>query len=157
MTETRIHPETGQVLSRQVRTQTVAFGSLSSEVEVPGWYPEGEGDSIHSGRDLAAKEAAFQELRKAYGNRVRKIRKSLKLTQVEAGRIIGGGPRAFQKYEAGRMAPNEAAVGLLEILRADPGKLEVLTDLRKHKPDALEELATRETVKKRSRRDHASA
>ena len=157
MTETRIHPETGQILSRQVRMQTVAFGSLSREVEVPGWYPEDDGDSIHSGRDLAAKEVAFQELRKAYGNRVRNIRKNLKLTQVEAGSIIGGGPRAFQKYEAGLMAPSEAAVGLLEILSDDPGKLDVLTNLRKLRPCAREEVVTQDTVKKRSRRDYASA
>ena len=157
MTETRIHPETGQILSRQVRMQTVAFGSLSREVEVPGWYPEDDGDSIHSGRDLAAKEVASQELRKAYGNRVRNIRKNLKLTQVEAGSIIGGGPRAFQKYEAGLMAPSEAAVGLLEILSDDPGKLDVLTNLRKLRPCAREEVVTQDTVKKRSRRDYASA
>jgi HTH-type transcriptional regulator/antitoxin MqsA len=29
------------------------------------------------------------------------IRKSLKLTQIDAGVVLGGGPRAFQKYGAG--------------------------------------------------------
>ena len=116
MKETRIHLVTGQVLSRQIRMQTVAFGSLSMEVEVPGWYPEDDSDSIHSGRNLEEKEEAFQELREAYGKRVRQIRKDLKQTLVEAGRIVGGGPRAFQKYKNGVMAPSEAAIGLLEIL-----------------------------------------
>ncbi|OYU17343.1 MAG: transcriptional regulator [Rhodobacteraceae bacterium PARR1] len=131
MTETRIHPATGQVLMRQVRKQTVSFGSLRADVDVPGWYPEGEGDSIHSGRDLADKEAAFQALRKTYGDRVRAIRKILKLSQVEAGTLVGGGPRAFQKYEKGIMAPSDAAIGLLEILSVDPQKLDVLRRLRK--------------------------
>ena len=63
MTDTRIHPVTGQVLSRQVWMQTVTFGSLSAEVEVPGWYPEDGSDSLHSGRDLEKKEKVFQELR----------------------------------------------------------------------------------------------
>ena len=52
MSETRIHPETGKVLSRSVRQQTVNVGSLSRTVEVPGWYPEDDSDSIHSGTDL---------------------------------------------------------------------------------------------------------
>lgn len=156
MTETRIHPVTGEVLTRQTRKQTVNFGSLSAEVEVPGWYPEGDGDSIHSGRDLSAKEAVFEELRKDYGDRVRRIRKELKLTQAEAGNLVGGGPRAFQKYEKGVMAPSEAAVGLLEILLQDPAKIEVLRSLRKHKPTVSEYAAPHGAPRKRSRRDHAS-
>ncbi|MHA7874011.1 type II TA system antitoxin MqsA family protein [Roseivivax sp.] len=130
MTETRIHPVTGERLTRQVRTQKVAFGSLSREVEVPGWYPEGPGDAIHSGGDLAAEEAVFQELKKDYGERVRMIRKALKLTQVEAGQLIGGGPRAFQKYEKGVMPPSEAAVGLLEVLYRAPEMIGILKELR---------------------------
>lgn len=53
--------------------QTVTFGPLSAEVDVPGWYPEDDSDLIHSGRDLDKKEEVFQELRQAYGKRVRKI------------------------------------------------------------------------------------
>lgn len=157
MTDTRIHPVTGQVLSRKVRMQTVAFGSLSAEVEVPGWYPEDDSDSIHSGRDLAKKEEVFQELREAYGKRVRQIRKDLKLTQVEAGKIVGGGPRAFQKYERGVMAPSEAAIGLLEILSIDPEKLSVLKGLRKLSPSVSEAVDAGRSARKRSRRDRASA
>lgn len=157
MTDTRIHPVTGQVLSRQVRMQTVTFGSLSAEVEVPGWYPEDGSDSIHSGRDLEKKEEVFQELRQAYGKRVRKIRKNLKLTQVEAGSIVGGGPRAFQKYERGVMAPSEAAIGLLEILSVDPSKLSILKGLRKFNSSINEVVDARRGVSRRSRRDHASA
>lgn len=66
MLETRIHPVTGQVLTRQVRTQTVVIGPLSAAVQVPGWYPEGDGDAIHSGQDLAEEEAVFQALRKSF-------------------------------------------------------------------------------------------
>lgn len=157
MTDTRIHPVTGQVLTRQVRLQTVSFGSLSAEVDVPGWYPEDDSDSIHAGRDLDKKEEVFQELRQAYGKRVRKIRKDLKLTQVEAGSIIGGGPRAFQKYERGAMAPSEAAIGLLEILSVDPGKLSILKDVRKFNSSINEGVDARRGGGGHSRRDPASA
>jgi HTH-type transcriptional regulator/antitoxin MqsA len=157
MTETRMHPVTGETLSRQVRQQTVSFGSLTREVEVPGWYPEGEGDSIHTGADLAAKEAVFQELRKAYGERVRSIRKRLKLTQVDAGVVLGGGPRAFQKYEAGVMAPSDAAVGLLEILAVDPDKITVLLEIRKGSALARVASGRHGHDRKPSRRNHVSA
>jgi len=43
--------------------------------------------------DLAEADRALKELRKEYGARVREVRKSLKLSQEEAGRIIGGGER----------------------------------------------------------------
>jgi len=94
MTETRIHPITGEALTRQVRTHAVAFGSLSREVEVPGWYPEGDGDAIHTGHDLAAEDQVFRSLRKDYGERVRKIRKALRPMPGEAGQPIGGGPKS---------------------------------------------------------------
>lgn len=63
MTENRIHPETGKLLRRDVRQQIVSVGSLSRVVDVPGWYPDDDGDSIHSGADLNASNEAFQELR----------------------------------------------------------------------------------------------
>lgn len=134
----RIHPLTGALLSRDVRAQTVCVGSLSREVEVPGWYPEDDGDSIHSGAELQALDQAYIELRTAYAARVKAVRKKLGLTQEEAGRIIGGGRRAFQKYESGATPPSEAAVGLIEILDRHPEELETLRNLRS--------LASRENV-----------
>lgn len=130
MTETRIHPETGETLRRGVRRQIVRAGSLSRELDVPGWYPEGEGDGIHSGADLAESDSVYRELRAQYAARVREARRRLKLTQEEAGRIIGGGKRAFQKYESGAMAPSDAAVGLIELLVRHPEEVETLRAIR---------------------------
>lgn len=65
MTETRIHPTTGQTLRRGVRTETVRHGNRSAEVEVPGWYPDGDGDSIHKGADLEAVEAVRKRLKES--------------------------------------------------------------------------------------------
>ena len=130
MTETRVHPETGKILYRTVRQQTVVVGSMARTVEVPGWYPEDDSDSIHSGTDLAESDQAFSELKAAYAAHVRKVRKQLNLTQEEAGRIIGGGRRAFQKYESGTTPPSEAAVGLIELLHRHPEDVEFLKSLR---------------------------
>lgn len=131
MGQTRFHPKTGDVLRRDARMQTLSVGSLSREVEVPGWYPEGDGDSIHSGAELQALDQADLELRAAYAARVKAVRKKLGLTQEEAGRIIGGGRRAFQKYERGTMQPSEAAVGLIEILDRHPEEVTTLRNIRR--------------------------
>ena len=131
MGQTRIHPKTGDVLLRDARMQTLSVGSLAREVEVPGWYPEGDGDSIHSGAELQAIDQAYLELRAAYAARVKAVRKKLGLTQEEAGRIIGGGRRAFQKYERGTMQPSEAAVGLIEILERHPEEVTTLRNIRR--------------------------
>ena len=58
---------------------------------------------------------------------IRAIRKQLNLSQTEAGKLIGGGPRAFTKYEAGTVKPAASVISLLRILEANPT---VLTTLR---------------------------
>ena len=66
---------------------------------------------------------------------VRTIRKGLGLTQVEAGELLGGGPRAFTKYEAGTVKPAAAVINLLRLLEADPAALATLGG-RKPRPMA---------------------
>lgn len=61
--ETRIHPETGELLKRGVRKCMSTYKGHSIELDLPGWYPDGDGDSIHSGSDLEEWDAAMKELR----------------------------------------------------------------------------------------------
>ena len=57
---------------------------------------------------------------------IRAIREMLALTQAEAGEIIGGGPRAFTKYESGAVKPAASVVNLLRLLEAEPGSIRIL-------------------------------
>ena len=57
---------------------------------------------------------------------IRAIRERLGLSQVKAGELIGGGPSAFTKYEAGTIQPAASVVNLLRILEANPNALAVL-------------------------------
>lgn len=57
---------------------------------------------------------------------IRDIRKSLGLSQVEAGEVLGGGPRAFAKYESGLVKPAAAIVNLLRLLDAHPEMMAAL-------------------------------
>ena len=57
---------------------------------------------------------------------IRAIRQELGLSQVEAGEVLGGGPRAFTKYEAGTVKPAASVVNLLRLLEANPHAMATL-------------------------------
>ena len=57
---------------------------------------------------------------------IRAIREKLGLTQVEAGELLGGGPRAFTKYEAGKVRPAASVAQLLRLLDANPNAVNAL-------------------------------
>lgn len=57
---------------------------------------------------------------------IRAIRERLGLTQLQAGELLGGGPRAFTKYEAGSVKPAASVVALLRLLDANPSMLAAL-------------------------------
>ena len=70
---------------------------------------------------------------------IRAIRERLGLTQAEAGELIGGGPRAFTKYEAGTVKPSAAVINLLRLLEANPEARSALT-ARSPRPSATKAL-----------------
>ena len=74
----------------------------------------------------------MEDLRDLSGDDIRVIRQNLGLTQVEAGELIGGGPRAFTKYESGTIKPAAAVGRLLRILEADPSVISTLRGARPH-------------------------
>src|ERR1700736_5034720 len=57
---------------------------------------------------------------------IRRIRETLGLSQVEAGELLGGGPRAFTKYESGTNKPSASVANLLRTIDANPAALSVL-------------------------------
>ncbi len=63
---------------------------------------------------------------------IRSVRQRLGLSQVEAGELIGGGPRAFTKYEAGTVTPNASVFHLLKLLEANPTALASLRGRASH-------------------------
>jgi HTH-type transcriptional regulator/antitoxin MqsA len=60
---TMTSPETGEPLTRGVRPFTVTYKGQSVTVELPGWYPEGEGDGVLVGEDMAATDQALRALK----------------------------------------------------------------------------------------------
>ncbi len=51
----------------------------------------------------------------------------LGLSQVDAGELLGGGPRAFTKYEAGTIKPAASTANMLRLLDANPSAILTLS------------------------------
>lgn len=101
---------------------------------MPGWYCESSDESIHSPSDMRVSDAALRELKAEAENlataaEVRRIRKRLALSQSEASRLIGGGVRAFQKYESGEVLVSRAMTTLLRLLERHPEEIDHLRQL----------------------------
>lgn len=128
---TRIHPETGKELVRDVRPMLITYKDLDETVEMPGWYPKDSDDGIFSKEDRKVYGKAMRRLKAKYEKlllpeEIKSVRKQLRLSQEEAGERIGGGPRAFQKYESGDVLPSRAISNLLTILAKEPAMLQLL-------------------------------
>jgi HTH-type transcriptional regulator/antitoxin MqsA len=132
MNETRIHPVTRARLTRDTRPFVVRYRDLERTVDLPGWYPAKRGgEGLHVGDDMAVVDAALAELKAESQGvlkpaEVRAIRLRLKLSQRKASELLGGGPRAFQKYESGEVLVSRSMTQLLRLLERDPRRLEEL-------------------------------
>ena len=118
-------------MRRDVRPKTLSYKGASVVVEMAGWYCDGCDEGIHVGDDMKQSDRALNRLKaQAEGflqsEEIRRIRKRLGLTQEQAGALVGGGPRAFQKYEADDLLPSQAISSALLLLDHDPSGLDVL-------------------------------
>lgn len=124
-------PETGAPMSRGVRPMTLTYKEQSITFDMPGWYCDQSEESIHTGEDMKVSDRMLNLLKaRSEGllepEEIRRIRKKLHLSQEAAGILIGGGPRAFQKYESGSLLPSRAVSSALVLLDHDPEALSVL-------------------------------
>jgi HTH-type transcriptional regulator/antitoxin MqsA len=122
---TMISPETGEPLVRGVRPFTVTYKGQSITVDLPGWYPEGDGDGVLVGDDMAAADQALRDLKERVDGlpspaSIRRIRTKLKLSQRAAGAIFKVGPNAFDKYERGLVEPSGPTIQLLLLMDRHP-------------------------------------
>ena len=124
-------PETGAPMHRDERPLTITYKGESITVNMPGWYCDQSEESIHTGDDMKISDRGLNRLKaRTEGllepEEIKRIRKKLGLTQEAAGELIGGGPRAFQKYETGDLVPSRAISSALVLLDHDPKALTVL-------------------------------
>jgi HTH-type transcriptional regulator / antitoxin MqsA len=121
-------PECGGTAVLATRTDTVEYKGHKAQVKVLGHWCEKCGEAVLEGDALDKRERAFLDLRaKVEGvlspRQVADIRERLKLSQRRAGELLGGGPRAFQKYESGSQQVSVPMANLLRLLGKDPRRL----------------------------------
>lgn len=124
-------PKTGAPMYRNVRPMTLTYKEESITFDMPGWYCDESDESIHTGKDMKVSDRMLNRLKaKSEGllepEEIRHIRKKLRLSQEVAGLLVGGGPRAFQKYESGDLLPSRAVSSALVLLDHDPKAIAVL-------------------------------
>ena len=124
-------PETGAPMHRDVRPMTLTYKDEKITFDMPGWYCDQSDQSIHTGEDMKISDRMLNLLKARSEGlleplEIRRIRKKLHLTQEVAGLVVGGGPRAFQKYESGDLLPSRAISSALVLLDHDPEALTVL-------------------------------
>ena len=125
-------PETGQTLYRDARPFTVRYKAHEIVVDLPGYYPDGDGESVHVGDDMAAADDALRMLKEQVDGlpspaTIRRIRQKLRLSQRAAGAVFRVGARAFDKYERSLVEPSGPTIQLLRLLDNHP---ELVTELR---------------------------
>ena len=90
-------------MQRGVRPLTLSYKGESITVDMPGWYSDASDEGILTGIDMKVSDRALNRLKaRTEGllepEEIRRIRKKLRLSQVEAGEMIGGGPRAVRAF-----------------------------------------------------------
>jgi HTH-type transcriptional regulator/antitoxin MqsA len=126
--ETTIHPETGALLTRGQRSQTITYMGLSRTFIASGWWPENDDDGIVAGSDHDAFDAALAELKAEYAANMRLLAKDMRrkarLTQKEASQLLTGSPNSFSKYERGEALPSWPTALLMKLIAEDPALIE---------------------------------
>lgn len=124
-------PECGGEMRYERHADEVTYQGRTRKLKTLGWWCSKCGESILEGAALRATEKAFLELKAEVDgvlgpDEVAAARERLGLSQRKAGAILGGGPRAFQKYEAGSQAVSVPMSRLLTLLANDPKRLREL-------------------------------
>ncbi len=128
-------PECGGTMRYTTGNDQLTYKGQSRIIKTLGWWCQDCGEGILTGEPLREHEKAFLSF-KAEVDRVlsptdvAEVRKKLGLSQRKAGELLGGGPRAFQKYEGGSQAVSAPMSNLLRLLDNDPARIEELIPKR---------------------------
>jgi HTH-type transcriptional regulator/antitoxin MqsA len=142
-------PECGGEMRYEKHDDVLRYLGRTRTIKTLGFWCSKCGEGILTGDALVRHERAFLELKAevdgVLGPReVAKVRETLGLSQRKAGEILGGGPRAFQKYESGKQAVSVPMAHLLRLLANDPARLDEL--VRAVKPALARTLRSRKSA-----------
>ena len=150
--------ESGRPLRRGIKIRTLNVDGHPFTYGQPGWWASLDDPLDNEGQltdeDNVIRAAARREARAKAKHAsltplvIRAIREVCELSQKDAARVFGGGPKAFEKYESGEVAPSSAMTRLLLLAAKRPELFQKGTGVPAT-PEAEAELI-RETVRKTS-------
>ena len=123
----------GGTMIRDTRTSHHIYKKQTMSFEQPGWYCQECPEIILESDDMRVSEEIYANFKASIDHlltptQIQEIRKkSLAISQREAGRLLGGGERSFQRYESGKIMISQPMNNLLIILKNHP---ELLHELR---------------------------
>ena len=132
MIETCKCPDCGAQMNRETRSEEIVHKDRTLTVRQPGFYCTVCDEVVLTIDDIKVTEPAIVDFRaKTEGLlsavEITQIREQiLHLSQRQAGMILGGGPRAFQKYESRKVTVSRPMSNLLRLLRKHPEHLKDL-------------------------------
>ncbi|PHR10102.1 MAG: XRE family transcriptional regulator [Sulfitobacter sp.] len=126
-------PVCGGELIQDTRPLKILYKDLSQTVDMPGDYCVECGEGIISSEGLRISDKALAELKAKNADvytpdEITEIREALHLNKLEAGRILGGGVRSFQRYEEGSVTVSKPMHNLLKLVSKHPDLIEELRD-----------------------------
>ena len=121
----------GGPLSRETRPTTFEYRGQTLSYDQPGEWCAQCGEGFLDPSDSAATARLISDFQAKIDGRlttgdILRIRRKLKLTQKEAGELIGGGPNAFSRYETGKSYPARGTENFLRLLDRHPQFIEEL-------------------------------
>ena len=125
------HPE--MVVKTQDETLSYGGQSLTLHAMSGEFCPscgEGVWDSESYRRYTEAQTALLRAVKGDVSADIRRIRKSLKLTQTELSEVFGVGKVAFSRYERGETHPPAPLVKLLKLIERHPELMIEIKDVR---------------------------
>jgi HTH-type transcriptional regulator/antitoxin MqsA len=122
--------ESGRTLRRGVKMLTIKVDGRPFTYGQPGWWASIDDPNDTEGQladeDNVIRAAARREARAKAKDailsplEIRAIREACGLSQQAAARAFGGGPKAFEKYEAGEVTPSSSMIRLLLLAAKHP-------------------------------------
>jgi HTH-type transcriptional regulator/antitoxin MqsA len=128
-------PECGSAMQYEKHDDVLEYLGKRRTIKTLGWWCTRCDEAILTGEPLVRHERAFLELKAVVDGvlgpqEVANAREKLGLSQRKAGEVLGGGPRAFQKYESGKQSVSTPMSHLLRLLENDPSRLAELNPAR---------------------------
>jgi len=131
-------PACGGAMVRETRRDTVTYKGRSVEIDQPGLWCTQCDEAIFASEDLAIRERALATIKAEIEGvlpptEVKRIRTKIGLGVREAGRLLGGGEFAFQKYERGSAVVSHPMANLLRVLDARPKLVSLIVKGKRHR------------------------